>query len=290
MAHTAKHRRNLVMNMHNRPRPLRAQPGPWELLWTATAIAAGILVLWFILHGGNTRAEEPPVVDDPLATVLGVECRQFPDGHWWLTGPNPLPCGPSTLPPVTPGHVDANGCTPAVPSYNCPHDQPATVAALDVVEGRCESCGTDTTPPTTAPETTWPPASTVPASTTSVTPTVETTTPPSSSTSTSTTTSSTPETSSPTSPQPTTTSPAPSSVVSVAPPPTVAPWTTDPCSTDGIWTRNYLYPCPTTTTVAPAQQLPTTGMSGPLWALALAATVAGAMLAAVARRRPAGES
>lgn len=267
----AKHRKKhlVISHMHNRPRPLTARSGCWELVWVFCGVAAGVLAVWFILHGGNTRADEPPVVDDPLATALGVECRQQPSGDWWLTGPNPLPCGPSTLPPVTPGHVDpVTGCTPAVPSFNCPPAQPA---AADAAEW-CESCGTDTTEPT---ETTWPdttsvteaPTPTEPPGTTSTSP-ATTSTPPastlptSSTSSTTTTSSSSPSTSTTSTTAATTSAPfAPSSsTASVAPPPTVAP----------------------------AQQLPTTGPDGTVMAAAFAACVAGAVLAAVARRRPGG--
>lgn len=321
------------MHGHRLSRP---KSGALDVVMAATVAALLIVILLFVLHGGPARAATAPVTTpDPLATELGVDCVLQPSGHWWLNGPNPLPCGPSTLPPVTPGHVDpATGCTPAVPSHNCPPAASPAAAPLDVAEHRpCPSCGT--VPPTTepapdtTPETTWPstPISTTrdsstPPSGPSVPPTP--TAPPTSlSPSTSTTTSSTLATSSPTSLPTTTTSPAPSSVVSVAPPPV---WSCpmdglirradkceiDPCvAKDGTglstsytvvpwydangYTATFAIPCliPSSDTPAPpsapVQYLPTTGSgSGPLVAGALVLGVLGAILAAVARRRPVG--
>jgi LPXTG-motif cell wall-anchored protein len=69
----------------------------------------------------------------------------------------------------------------------------------------------------------------------------------------------------------------------------VAPWTTDPCSTDGTWTRVYLYPCPTTTTVAPSPaELPVTGVSSNVLTVALIVGGLGAILAALGRRKDGG--
>lgn len=182
------------------PETARIQPNAWDLFWTFVAIAAGVLVLWFVLHGGPTHADQD-CYDCPPTTE--------PETTWPDTTSVTVATTPQTAPPgsvSTPPH-----------SANQPSASTSSTSSL---------------PPTSSTSPSTPPA-----------------------------TSPSPDSSSPTT-TPSTVPASSSPAVSVAPPPTIAP----------------------------TQQLPTTGMSGPMWALALVVCVFGGILVAFARRRPAGES